>query len=235
MAKFLKDENGLTLIEIIISIAILGIIIVSFSSLFVSTIKNNVSAEEKLIANQLAQKYIEEVIGNIDDYIKDGDTTIHENGMIITIKEPEAVKAEDYEYESGSFNEKDYLYIFNVSDLEEKDKIIIENNGIYLNSDSNFIKAITSYPIKIGIRCNSEKTINIENNSEKYVNIYKIYSGIKDNKITINVSNGEVYIYDNIYDNTIANIHKNRVYKIKVTVEKEKKTLVELVRYKTID
>ncbi|MEJ8554509.1 type IV pilus modification PilV family protein [Tepidibacter sp. Z1-5] len=57
----IKSNKGLTLVELIVSLAILGIILVPLSSFFVNTIKVNKSSENQMIANQLAQKYMERV------------------------------------------------------------------------------------------------------------------------------------------------------------------------------
>ena len=57
----IKCNKGLTLVELVVSLAILGIIMAPLSSFFVNTIKINKSSENQMIANQLAQKYMEQL------------------------------------------------------------------------------------------------------------------------------------------------------------------------------
>jgi prepilin-type N-terminal cleavage/methylation domain-containing protein len=57
--KFIKSKKGLTLIEIIISLAILSIIIAPILSLTLNSVKINKKSDEKMEALSLAQKKIE--------------------------------------------------------------------------------------------------------------------------------------------------------------------------------
>ena len=57
--RFIKNKKGLTLIEIIISIAILSIMIVPILSLTLSSVKTNKKSDEKMQALSLAQKEME--------------------------------------------------------------------------------------------------------------------------------------------------------------------------------
>ncbi|CAH2214669.1 PilW family protein [Tepidibacter aestuarii] len=57
----IKCNKGLTLVELVVSLALLGIIIAPLSSFFVNTIKVNKNSENQMIANQLAQKYMEQL------------------------------------------------------------------------------------------------------------------------------------------------------------------------------
>lgn len=59
MPKLIKNKKGFTLIEIIISIAILAIIITPLTSVFTGTFKMNTNTRENMEANHLAQKYME--------------------------------------------------------------------------------------------------------------------------------------------------------------------------------
>lgn len=61
MFKLIKCSKGLTLVEVVVSIAILGIVVAPLSSLFLNTIKTNKKSEELIIANQLAQNYMEKL------------------------------------------------------------------------------------------------------------------------------------------------------------------------------
>ena len=57
--KGLLKNNGFTLIELIVSLAILSLVVVPISGYFVQATKLNAASHDKLVANQIAQKYIE--------------------------------------------------------------------------------------------------------------------------------------------------------------------------------
>lgn len=54
------SQSGMTLIEVILSLAILGIIIFPTAAFFANSFKTNNLAKEQMEANQLSQKYMEE-------------------------------------------------------------------------------------------------------------------------------------------------------------------------------
>lgn len=60
--KRIKSEDGRTLIEIVASLAILAIIIIPFTTLFVQSGKNINKSEEMMDATYIAQSVMEEVI-----------------------------------------------------------------------------------------------------------------------------------------------------------------------------
>lgn len=70
----IKCNKGLTLVELVVSLAILGIIITPLSSFFVNTIKVNKNSEDRLKANQLAEKYMEKT--------KFSDIIVYENNQL---------------------------------------------------------------------------------------------------------------------------------------------------------
>ncbi len=61
MSRLLKNNKGFTLVEIIITIAILSIIIIPIYSLFLTSAKANNMSVHKLNATMIAQSYMEEL------------------------------------------------------------------------------------------------------------------------------------------------------------------------------
>ncbi len=57
----LKAKKGMTLIEVIISVALLAILIIPLSSLVMSSLKNNIDAEDMQKASYIGQKVLEEL------------------------------------------------------------------------------------------------------------------------------------------------------------------------------
>ena len=61
MIKYLKTNKGFTLLELILSIAILSIIIVPISSMFINSIKTNNISNEKMQAIYASQTLMENI------------------------------------------------------------------------------------------------------------------------------------------------------------------------------
>lgn len=248
----LKNNKGFTLVELVVSIAILGIIITPLSSLFISTIKNNVRAEDKLIANQLAQEYMEQVMADILKVIDSTDgpytKTESNSGMDITITIDKQGNTENID---GSINQ-DITFESPIdvssSNYNDNDTIQIDPSTIKIGPDvahlklhSNIQNTNTADAIHIKINCKAVKTFKVSNRSGRVVKFYKIYSKDTQEKVTIKTIKGEVMVYENIFDQTITHvneklpaIHRNDMYKINVTVKKDNEPLVTLVSFKTI-
>ncbi len=59
--KVIKQNKGLTLIEIILALGILGIIVISIASIFTNAFMYMMQAKEKFEALNLAQEYMETI------------------------------------------------------------------------------------------------------------------------------------------------------------------------------
>ena len=59
--KLIVNNKGFSLVEAIVTVAIVGLIIVPISIIFTGSLKNSIMAREQLKANQLAQMYVEEL------------------------------------------------------------------------------------------------------------------------------------------------------------------------------
>lgn len=75
--KISCNRKGMTLIEIIVSLAILAIIIVPFLNMFVQSTVTNKKSEIILDANYVAQRVMEDTY----NYSQDGTTLIPPNGI----------------------------------------------------------------------------------------------------------------------------------------------------------
>ncbi|WP_432665233.1 type II secretion system protein [Wukongibacter baidiensis] len=243
--QVLKENKGITLIEIIVSIAILGIIVTPLGSLFVSSVRNNSFAKEKMIANQVAQSYMEKFMADTISYI-DPDTntgyvsdTDSNSGMTVEVAINEFNEEDSYENSTGQSIE--YNYSANASEIDDTNNtLIIESDGT-VKLSSKLLSLISSDSIETGIniemKCNAstDKELKVSNESGKRVNIFKVKSSSGGKVVTIDTESGEVYTYQNVYDESVVNEKKNRVYKIKIIVKKGSKTITELASFKTID
>ena len=64
LRKFKDDNRGITLVELIVSIAILAIIVLPFLNAFVTATKTNVKARNKMNATHLATNIMEGIENN---------------------------------------------------------------------------------------------------------------------------------------------------------------------------
>lgn len=104
MLNKLSDKRGITLIEIIITIAILGIVIIPLTTLFVNATRNTKLSEDLMIATSIAQKYLEK--------IKSKQISVKEDDKIV-----------DYEYKDFSIVVKKKNQIYTNTQDENREEI----------------------------------------------------------------------------------------------------------------
>lgn len=244
----LRDHKGITLVEIIVSIAILGIIVTPLSSLFVTTVRNNSMARDKMIANQLAQKFMEDVMLDVKKggRISVGEQTLDDGKFMITTNIDRKNKY-GLGNSSGNIVVNNYDKSLDLSDfikISNNDKLdlIISSGQILLKEEEELIVSC-SYgtsphkDINIRLECNSNLqgvNIDVSNESDRTVNIYKVYGELGNDEIEINTKLGEVYSYNNIFDDSVKEDNKY-VFKIIITVKKNGEELAKLASYKTND
>lgn len=208
------NQKGLTLIEIIVTLAVLGVVITPLMSMFVTSQKVNVESRKEYEALQLAQKYMEEI--KAMDTISIG-TFI--NGT--------------YEESEGAFtwNEKsdddNYDLIIKVEGLvgDEEESGPAEINfdsDEKINSNDNI--TVTNN-LTENIRRELEKDnliINISNHADHTVNLY-IYS-VKGENYTakVNVDKGSVRVIKNEATELKPD---NLLYDIEITVKRDSKEI----------
>lgn len=69
--RLLKEERGISLVEVVASIVLITIILISFFSFFVQSKKTHVASESIVDATYIAQKEMEELYGIISSQNKD--------------------------------------------------------------------------------------------------------------------------------------------------------------------
>ncbi|MGK0469355.1 prepilin-type N-terminal cleavage/methylation domain-containing protein [Clostridium sp.] len=157
-----KKKKGLTLIEVIISLAILGIIITPILSMTLTSVKISESSEEKILATNLAQQCTE--------YIKSADTSMP-NFQTIMKTQLGLIKLVDA----------------NTSDNENLAKINVILNGdpeildYYLYNGENKQK-YKNFLTKIAYHIDEETIINEDSDNSNYDMIITVDT---DNKISI--------------------------------------------------
>ena len=106
----IKEECGLTLIEVVASITIIAIVLLSFSQLFIQSNKTAHYNNEKLVLINLADGQLERTQAfsfdsaeALDDYLSNVNRTIHLNNKDYTINiEKTNYKVDTHEIQSDS-------------------------------------------------------------------------------------------------------------------------------------
>lgn len=117
----LHDVRGITLVEIIITIGILGVVITPLTTLFVMSAKLNQESNNEFKSILTAQKYMEEILAieqiDIVNYIYDSNTGSYERNIAQT--------EDEFEIKIRIIPERSFLYTI---------EVLIKNNGEIINS-----------------------------------------------------------------------------------------------------
>lgn len=235
MLGLLKEDKGITLIEIILSVAILAIIVTPLYSLFVNASKTNEKAEDILIAANDAQGLVEQKKAgieypaditsgfsyeineeNVDDYSLESNASDFD----VTIELEKKASNEAYINENSTT-------IHNVTEDEDFDivvyqnKVVISNEGI-ATSDINLVNDGT---VKIAVKSYGDVDINLEvtNNPDNNLQVYIYKAKMKDSTSVVSViqKEGEVKVraVSNLEDSEFSG--KDMLTKINVKVSNE--------------
>lgn len=212
-----KRKSGLTLIEVLISLAILGIIITPFLSMGLSTVSLGEKSEEKQQALAIAQEYMEKIkspefkISELDaKEITDGIShKIERNGKkylvkykIKPLKEEEKIEKVNFQYllEIGDSVEVYKIYREN----EEEKRIALGDIGSLSNETEKLVINKESNKITFNINTNDGKEHevkvedNINNLQSLSIRLHNINGNkIDGNKINLDTKNyeGELNLY----------------------------------------
>jgi len=122
-----KNNNGFTLIEVLASITILGIVLTVFLSFFSNSMTFSVKAEDKLTAINLAEKELYDVTNSIEAYCK-----------IKNCEEPNSISPDKYTRPDISLNNKTYLStVTPLSQNAEEISLGLLPISITINSEDN--------------------------------------------------------------------------------------------------
>lgn len=123
------NEKGFTLIEVIISIAVLGILISPIFTLMNVNSKLSNKSREQIIATNLAESEIEEL--KFSEFIKLGKSTKSKDGFKIDSMIESVLNIEDYEDEEKVV---DYKKLYKITVEVKKDEKFIERLFTYKSS-----------------------------------------------------------------------------------------------------
>ncbi|KPU28070.1 hypothetical protein TR13x_01650 [Caloranaerobacter sp. TR13] len=258
----INKDAGLTLIEVLVTIAILGIIIIPLSSFFITTAKINNESRDKFKATLIAQKFIEDL--KLSDSIVEGETQykVENYDVIVNItnisdlSESESsfydtIVDYDVKIEIDKDNQN-YISIYDKDDnLLAKDYISVEakidiamiDSFITINIyDNNSLLSTTNIEnngdegsLILNILGDMDFVINSNNQTENDLIIYFCKSGTSTSNYSFYNLGGKVTRYENILilDNKSESSLKG-LYKVDVEVKKDGNTLEQITGYKLL-
>ena len=83
LRKLIKNCNGLTLVELLVTIVILSIVLVTFMSIFPQSMKLSKTTEEKLAAINIAEIVLSDFKNNVKNDLKDYEVPYDINGKTL--------------------------------------------------------------------------------------------------------------------------------------------------------
>ncbi|WP_066500316.1 type IV pilus modification PilV family protein [Abyssisolibacter fermentans] len=123
-----KDNRGITLIEIVVTIAILGIVIVPIYTMFLAGLKTNAKSTKLMTATDLAQEYMEDI--KCSNSVIVGKQTIQKDGYTIDIN------IQPTEYSFGSNENTSVSYDMKIIvDKNDKNNVSVNNEDVYISSE----------------------------------------------------------------------------------------------------
>lgn len=97
LIRFVKKDRGMTLVEVLASLVLLSIMIVSFLAIFPTVAKQNKTSEEFMDATYIAQSSMEHIIR-----IKDQNNSLHEMVNKLTAEETNSQGEKNINYKAVS-------------------------------------------------------------------------------------------------------------------------------------
>lgn len=216
--KKIFNNKGLTLVEIIITLSVLGVVISPLMAMFVTSQKINRESEKEYDAIQLAQEYMEDIkamtvldLNALDldtrDYIDVDDAfvgEINKDGYDLFIRVVGEAAATEY-------SEKGITYEQNEGDISIDSNITV-NNSLVKN-------------IKVVLK-NDNLEINVSNPYGHTVNLYVYSESGKDYFSTVNIEEGSVKVLKNYVP--LENKPDNLLYNIEIRVEKNAEEIITI-------
>lgn len=235
MKKKYFNNKGFTFLELVIALALLGIIIIPISSLFIGSAKSTNTTNDKMVASYIAQREMEKIKSS---------NNISETETIEKIKDDQ-YKSFSYEIEISKLDnyltpenqsfDIDNTLIVNSQYLNDQGyySLIVNKGGSYsLTKDFNgvFQTKDDDITLLLDVETNSNNILKVSNNTNKVLKIYLK----KGQDIDIENIVGDIRVYRNYNDNSDGSQSGSRVYQVVIKVYKKDKQIEELQGYKNI-
>lgn len=226
-----SSNKGLSLIEVIVSVAILGIIAIPFANMFIVSINNNRESEKRLEAYEYANQKMEELkntnLNPGSGQMERGEYTIQWHiGTPVSgseeREEPGSIPGQIIEINDAA----SYEYVFRGDGSVDEIKNSVRADGKYVMDDERGLVFTASSALegqKVGV------TLSNYSGSE-----VKIFLKDQANQILdLTVLGGQVALIRNLASSAASNSGKTMAYYgIDITVHYNGKTLASIASYK---
>lgn len=237
--KKLLNISGLTIVEIIITLAVLGIVIGPLMAMFITSQKINNEGSKEYKSIQLAQQYMEEIksmdVLDTTGYTKtiDGTNDVYKKTINTESNYSVDIEIKSKKEEHDEIEDVKFDLIMNIHDSsvtlnnntyslkESIVNIVLENSKIYIEEHELF-----ENPRLMKLLLEEDAVVNITNNAGSPVKLY-IYN-INDSveyDCNVNVLCGEVQKINNNSITPIIKTANNILYDIIIEVKKDGKTI----------
>lgn len=230
-----KVKKGMTLIEVIISVALLSILIVPLSGLVMSSLKNNINAEYKQKASYVGQKVLEELKAYDEITLKDDTGRKYFellDGDKVFKKESEDIFEGRFErtiYGSTTDTKGIDEEVYNVEVALEKDlNFKYENvNNLDKNNNAAFIMNFINDNSISKIQDNSNGNSHVISNKlvielDKNSNSLKVYSKNSSSPL---LTIGRANLYNN---DIVLNVKENFIQNIDIELKNNTEETLEI-------
>lgn len=261
MLKYLKNKNGVTLIELLITLVILGIVIVPLSGLLINSVKINTDSRNVMEANYIAQTFIEnwkaKNLSSLMDEaqiqsLNDGNaitlTEAYQSYMVETMITPivQYSTAEAINYTADAIikiNETDnMLSIYKEPEMMISEQSLLPAYDIYIDKPIStnqitmsgiVISALSTDSAILQIECLNQADVifNIYNRTDKDAIIYVIKTKQAESA-NISILAQAGSVQS---ESSILQPYDNNLYEIQVTVKRNEKALTTLKGSKLIE
>lgn len=144
-SRFLKNEKGVTLVEVLASIVIISIILLGVFSLLTFTNKTAVSNNAKLVSINLAKATIERMKVKPDDYFYNFEKLIEKNAEFEVVYDHEDCRTNENECETlylPVVNDQTYHVEITVSQTDEERDLKLLNVVVTVSLAERNIKSV---------------------------------------------------------------------------------------------
>lgn len=253
----LKNNKGITLLEIIVSLAILSTIIIPIYTMFITSQKISTASKIEFEAIAIGQSYIEKIKSSeefswisVEDEngIISGSETVDEYTVTLSLEPHESYKNQqtDVNYESLEYDVYILInnnYVANIYDGNDVYKSTISNSELEITYEDNKVSItpggieidnLTGEAINFRVDIRGSMDFVVYNNAGEDPILEFYYIEERENPIDSNlyVLNGAVRKYGNIYFDEIPNEMDYILYKVAVKVYKDSELLTEINGYK---